>query len=244
MFITLYTLYLKFYMKILAADLPEYFPGPPFFMKMVLADKFVIANDFQFSTRSNINRAKIKTADGVQWLTVPVFSKGKGSQIIKDVRTVTDSLWQHKQWRTIQSSYKYAPYFDYYADILKEMYKQKWEFLLNLNVHTIEFIQKTLRIDKSLNFSSEVNSKQKGTENIINIVKFFQCDHYLIFEQELKYVDQKKLENESIQLIVKKYTEQKYFQQFSPFTSDLSVLDLILNTGPESIKILKTAITG
>ena len=102
--------------------------------------------------------------------------------------------------------------------------------------------QKVLRIDKPLNFSSEVNSKQKGVENIINIVNFYQCDHYLIFEHETRYIDIEKLKKSGIHPIIKSYTYPNYMQQFEPFEPNMSTLDIILNIGTEARRIIESGI--
>ena len=71
---------------ILGAHQPNYLPWIGFFHKIAQSDKFVLAENVQFSTQSYINRTRIKSADGAaHWLTVPVHS-GDGNLLIKDIR--------------------------------------------------------------------------------------------------------------------------------------------------------------
>ncbi len=229
-------------MKILAAPQPEYFPGLTFFLKMMLADKFVIADDLQYSRHSLVNRAKIKTSSGSQWLSVSVFTKGKGNQKIKEIQIVSEIHWQRKHWRSIKSNYKYAPYFEYYESFLEQVFHEDWESLLKLNIFIIEFLKRQLTIETVLSFSSSVNSIKKGTENIINIVKYYKCAHYLIFDYELQFIDQILMHEAEIKLIVKKFKYPHYRQQFEPFEKNLSTLDVLLNTGRDSRKIIESGL--
>ena len=225
-------------MKILAASTPDYFPKSDFFLKMELADKFVIADDFQFSTNSTVNRTRIKTESGWQWITVPVFSTGKLKQKINDVKIVTGHTWQRKHFRIIKSNYKYSPYYDYFEPYIEQIYCQSWDSLFELNQFIIELLMKIIQINSPVYFSSDIKSDKKGTDNIIEIVRYFECDHYLIIQDEIKYIDEKKLNESGIKLIIKNYIESKYFQQFKPFDSGLSVLDLLLNKGNEAKSII------
>ncbi len=225
-------------MKLLAAHPPEYFPGIPFFLKMILADKFVIADDLQFSTRSSVNRTKIRTSDGWQWLTVPVLSKGKLLQRINDVQILPDTPWQRKHLRTIQANYKYASFYEHYSIILEQILEKRWKSLLELNNETINILKSQLKIDTPIFYSSNIDFPKKGSEKIIQIVKYYNCDHYLITEEELCFVDNKLLYDNGINLIVKKLDFPNYYQQFEPFEKNMSVLDLLLNAGIESRKII------
>ncbi|MFQ5865210.1 MAG: WbqC family protein, partial [bacterium] len=128
---------------ILAANQPTYLPLLDFFTKMHFADVFVLADDIQYTKHSFINRTKIKTALGVQWLTVPVSTKGRMGQLINQVQIDTVQNWRQKQWKTLLVNYKYAAYFEKYADFFEDLFKKPWTRLLELNLEIIEFIKKS-----------------------------------------------------------------------------------------------------
>ena len=60
---------------IVAVHQPQYLPWLGYFDKIDKADVFVLLDTVQFKKNEWQNRNKIKTAQGWQWLTVPVMYK-------------------------------------------------------------------------------------------------------------------------------------------------------------------------
>ena len=92
---------------IVAAHQPQYLPWLGYFDKIDKADVFVLLDTVQFKKNEWQNRNKIKTAQGWQWLTVPVMFKHP--QRINEVPINKTVRWQHKQRQAILSNYKKAP---------------------------------------------------------------------------------------------------------------------------------------
>ena len=65
---------------------PTFLPWSGYFGLMQSVDMFVFLDSVQFDRRSWQQRNRIKTSSGPKWLTVPVRSKGKRSQLISDVK--------------------------------------------------------------------------------------------------------------------------------------------------------------
>src|SRR5690349_5579602 len=63
------------------------------------------------------NRCSINTTTGRQDLIVPLTGK-HGKTLIKDIQIDYTQKWLNNHWRTIQSAYGKAPFFEYYADDL------------------------------------------------------------------------------------------------------------------------------
>src|ERR1700736_4809384 len=92
---------------------PSYIPWRGFFDLVHRADVFVFYDDVQYDKHGWRNRNRIKTANGPQWLTIPVSKKGNVTDhlLINDMRVCWDTLWNAKHWASIQQSYRKAPYF-------------------------------------------------------------------------------------------------------------------------------------
>nr|MBU9918948.1 WbqC family protein [Fusobacteriaceae bacterium] len=99
----------------------NYIPWKGYFDLINMVDEFILYDDMQYTRRDWRNRNKIKTPQGLQWLTIPVEIKGKFFQKIKDTR-ITDKKWNIKHWRTISQNYSKAKYFKDYKDIFEELY--------------------------------------------------------------------------------------------------------------------------
>jgi hypothetical protein len=223
---------------ILAAHQPSYLPLPTLFLKMHLADVFVLADDIQYSKHNFINRTKIKTAQGVQWLTVPVRTKGRAGQLINEVEIDTFQDWNQKHWKTLLVNYKYAAYFERYADFFESCYKKPWTRLLELNLEIIEFIVRCLNISTRIHLSSELNARGKGTQRLISILDRLGCESYLSDKNGEKYLDKQAFKESGLKLTFLPSKYPIYHQQFGGFEPALSIVDLLFNEGDNSRKIL------
>jgi hypothetical protein len=210
---------------IVAAHQPNYMPWTGYFYKMMLCDRFIFADDLQYTTQSYINRVRIKTAHGEKWLTVPVLSRGKGRLKIKEIRIAQSENWQHKHWRTLYLNYKHAPFFDRYAGYFEKLYQRKWTYLVDLNMEILSFIMKTLDITCSVARSSEYSVPASqingGTE-------------YISGESGRIYLDETDFKKKGISLNYTHFKTTRYRQQFDGFLPNLSIIDLLLNEGPAS----------
>ncbi|HRI29579.1 MAG TPA: WbqC family protein, partial [Chitinophagales bacterium] len=78
-------------MKVLITQ-PNYIPWRGYFYAINLADVFVVYDDVQYTRRDWRNRNLIKTPIGLQWLTIPVQTKGKYLQKINET-AIADPRW-------------------------------------------------------------------------------------------------------------------------------------------------------
>jgi hypothetical protein len=83
-----------------------YVPWKGFFDLIGQCDEYVIFDSVQYVKRHWHNRNRIKTANGVEWLTIPVVSKGRFEQPIDEV--AIEKPWAEKHWRALELAYKHA----------------------------------------------------------------------------------------------------------------------------------------
>ena len=102
---------------------------------------------------SSRNRCLIAGSNGVQRLSIPL-EKGKHQQTpIRSVRIAYHDNWPLVHWRSIQSAYGNAPFFEYYADELNAIYTSKPEFLFDFNVALLTFVLKKAKWQRNILFS-------------------------------------------------------------------------------------------
>jgi hypothetical protein len=112
---------------------PGYFRSLGFFAKMASSDIFCFADDLQYMRREWQNRQRFPRPGGVgvMWLTVPLLS-GSGFESIRSKRIANGEPghnWRFKHWKTIESAYARARYFDRYAPFLHNVYQRDWQTL-------------------------------------------------------------------------------------------------------------------
>lgn len=125
----------------------NYIPWKGFFDTLASSDIYVLYDDMQYTRRDWRNRNRIKTSNGLKWLTIPVEVKGKYHQKIKDTR-ISDPLWNEKHWDILHQNYRNAPCYNEVSDWLKPLYLNcKHQFLSEINYHFIREINDYLGIE-------------------------------------------------------------------------------------------------
>ena len=223
---------------IVAIHQPQYLPWLGYFHKILRADVFVLLDTVQFKKNEWQNRNRIKTAQGWQWLTVPVSYKYP--QLIGQVTITNKVKWQHKQRQAILSNYKKAGYYHYMDDLFDGIFSRTWELISELNISVVKGLAGVLGIDTPIYVASEVGEfPENPDERLIAIVKHFKGNTYLAGSGGRGYMELQKYEKHGIEVIFQDYRHPEYEQLFGDFEANMSVIDLILNHGDGSLDILR-----
>jgi len=163
---------------------PEHLPWLGFFCKMAQSDLFVVLDTVQYEKNYFQNRNRIRSnsaATGLTWITVPVLTRGRSHQSIKEVRIDNNNRrWGEKVWQSIRHNYVRAPYFEHYADFIRETYTNgAWDLLVDLNLHIIRHLKDELGIATPLVQASELKAKGSQTELLLAICQELGATRYL-----------------------------------------------------------------
>jgi hypothetical protein len=226
---------------ILSAHQPQYLPYLGYFDKVARADVFVLLDQPQFEKEDWQNRNRIKAAQGPQWLTVPVLTKGQSTQSIKHVGINPREDWRRKHWMSLELNYKKAPFWEPYAARLKGVYERPWDSLCELNLELYRLLAALLDVQTSVKIESGLDCPGTGTERLIQLCRSCGADTYLSGAGGKGYMDEALFEQAGIRLLYQHYEHPVYRQQHMKqgFVPYLSVLDLLLNEGPASLTILR-----
>ena len=214
---------------ILAGDQPDYLPYIGFFHKMLNCDKYMIVDHVQYSKKSFQNRNQIRGNNGPILLTVPVFTKEKFEQPIRDVMINNQVNWQKKHFRSITLSYQNAPYYNDFKDFFENIYSKKWERLVELNEFIIRYIAKILEVNLEIEKSSNFNFNGKKTDLLVEMCKKTETEIYLSGEGGRAYVDNEKFKNNNLKNYFTNFKHPVYKQLSEPFIPLMSTIDLLLN---------------
>ena len=220
--------------KRLAILQSNYIPWKGYFDLIASVDEFIIFDDAQYTKNDWRNRNRIKTPQGVQWLTIPVETKGKLSQRIREAE-VKDDLWREKHLRTLLQNYSRAPYFSDYKTWLEQLYSSCDSRLLSkINYHFLTAICDELQITTKLTWSSDYHLGEGKTERLVSLCRQAGATTYLSGPSARDYLDATLFEQAGVELCFKEYLYPEYPQLYPPFEHAVTVLDAILNTGPEA----------
>lgn len=229
--------------KTLAILQSNYIPWKGYFDIVNTVDEFILFDDVQYTKNDWRNRNKIKTPHGLLWLTIPVATTGKFMQKIKDV-VVQNPIWVEKHWKSIVQNYSKAAYFKTHRDFFQELYLQCHErFLSQINYRFLTAICNFLGIKTKISWSMEYELLSEKTERLVHLCKQAGATRYLTGPSAKAYLREDMFKSAGIEITYMDYSGYpQYPQLFAPFEHGVSIIDLILNTGAQASKYMKTKI--
>ena len=165
------------------------------------------------------NRCMVAGSNGVVGLSVPL-EKGRGQrELMKDVRISYSDNWQVQHWRTIESCYSRAPFFEFYRDGVGQLLGQKETYLLDLNMAIMSWLKKVLKMPGKI---ARTGSYQKTyPEGVTDRRNTILPKNYLQEENCPRYT--------------------QVFEDRIGFQPNLCILDLLFCCGPQTRGLLETA---
>ncbi|MBL7074874.1 WbqC family protein [candidate division KSB1 bacterium] len=220
-----------------AAHQPNYLPWLGFFDKLDRADTFVLLDTVQYRKNDWINRNRIKTVQGWQWLTVPVSYRFP--QRIHEVG-ISPGVWSKKHLQALRSNYGKSRSFNEYFPFFQRVFAQRWERLVKLNVFIIKELAGTLGIKTKIRIASGLKTvRDDPNDRLIDLCRQMGADEYLAGAGGKEYMDLKKFKQAGVRVYFQDYCPPVYSQLFGGFEANLSVVDLLFNQGDESLAIIR-----
>lgn len=218
---------------IVAVHQPQYLPWPGFFEKLSQADEFIFLDVVQYEPREWQNRNRIRTHQGVNWLTVPVHAHGRPK--IKDVTIDSDRPWRDRHIKTLEASYKRSPYYKDVMKWLEPLLLREWEKLADLNIAVARAIADALGVVAPTSLASELGELPEAPDaRIISICKKFNADVYLSGAGGKNYMDLGEYDKCGIEVRFMDYSPPVYPQVHGETISGLSAIDLLFQAGPQA----------
>jgi hypothetical protein len=217
----------------------NYIPWKGYFDMIGLVDEFIIYDEVQFTKNDWRNRNKIKTINGTQWITIPVYHKTL-HQTISETE-ISDKKWGYKHWNTLTTNYSKAPYFKMYAPVLEEFYKtHQTPFLSKINSALIKMVCQWLTIKTVINDSTKYTLEGNPTEKLVNLCLQTGAKYYLSGPAAKNYLNENLFAEAGLNVEWMNYNGYpEYSQAYPPFDHAVSILDLLFNMGPDSIRYMK-----
>jgi hypothetical protein len=218
----------------------NYIPWKGYFDIISAVDEFILFDDMQYTRRDWRNRNKIKTSQGLQWLTVPVEVKGKYHQSIRETLAV-GKQWRDVHWKALKLNYSRSAHFFEISAWLEPLYMDSEEVSLSkMNRSFLEAICKYLGISTRITNSWDYTVVGGKTERLISLCKQSGAKEYISGPAARSYIEPKLFEESQIALSWFDYSSyREYPQQWGAFVHGVTILDLLFNCGPQSAQFMK-----
>ncbi len=226
---------------ILSAHQVNFLPYLGFFDKMVKSTVFVLLDDVQFVHTGDLawmNRNKIRTKDGWQYITVPVFVKGRHGQLLSEVQINDEHNWKRKMLGAFKQNYLKAPFFKTIYDKIEEGINKNFQKLIDLNIYFLDFIINYLHISTKIVLSSGLHIKSTKTQRLVDLCKMFRATKYISGIHGKEYLEMELFKQEGIEVIFQEFKAIEYKQQFDGFIPYLSIIDAMFNLGQDSTGLI------
>lgn len=206
--------------------------------RVLFSDVVVWADTFVFNKQTTMNRMRIKTVTGKEWLTVPVSQRGKTRQLLS-VEIDNDHHWRHNHSKSLQVNYMNSPYYNFLQPELDATIQKDWVYLVSLTCSTLDFLCEKMRIPVRLVKGSECPEVADRSQRVCEWLKTTGCRDYLVNKTQLHLIDLEHIHRRGFTVSAFQFSPAIYPQVFDGFYPDLSGLDLLFNTGEQSRSVLK-----
>ena len=195
----------------------------------------IILDHVQFEKNSYINRNKIRTSNGWQWLSVPV--KNPTNTPIDQVE-INSQYWRKKHLKSIEHNYSKSPFFDLYYPTLEKLYDEEYHLLDDFIDSTFIIASLWLRLMTPVIYSSELRPQHTKSELVLELCKMVDADEYLSGPQGRGYLNELSFKKAGIKITYHDYNHPIYKQMHPGFVPNMCILDLLFNYGDESRRML------
>lgn len=197
----------------------HYLPCIAYFSALSSCKEIVVEKYEHYQKQSFRNRCYIKGPHQREMLIIPV-THSHGKTPVTEVHIDYNQKWLNNHWRTIQTAYGNAPFFEYYAPDLHDVLYGRHRTLYDLNFAVVTMCLNWLNrkpvIRETERYQKEVPTGIIDLRDAINPKKEDGCNRF--------------------------YKSTEYPQVFgSMFVPNLSLIDLVFNQGPGAEEIVKAS---
>lgn len=193
----------------------HYLPSLEYMTILLQNPSLLFEVEENFPKQTYRNRCLILGANGVERLSVPIVHLSGEKTKTKDTKIDYSQNWIKQHQGAIRAAYGNAPYYEYFEPYLSQIFAKKRFFLVDLNIDLLSFVYRIL----------DVSFVYKNT------------NEFGVFEGLSEY-DQISAKKDWQERSI--YQNRSYRQCFGQeFVPNLSILDLLMNHGKESLNFLK-----
>lgn len=208
---------------------PYFFPYIGYWQLINAVDKYVICDDVNYIKSGWINRNNVLINGEARLFTLQIH-KASQNRLINETDILDNSRDNNKLLKTIEHSYKRAPFFGDVFPLIKDVLNQEEKNLAKFLKFSIGQVCGYLSIDTKMMVSSHIkkNNRLKSQKKIIEICKILGAGEYINAMGGQALYSYEDFSMHGIQLKFLKTGEIKYSQFNDKFVPNLSIIDIMM----------------
>lgn len=222
----------------LAVMQPYFLPYIGYFQLISAVDKLVLLDDVNFINGGWVNRNRIAINGEPRWLTLPL-ARASQNRLINEIEIVDDPGWRRKTIRSVELSYRSAPFaphvLPFFSDMLKDARGSLSAFLFRQLRRVADYIG----IDARIEPSSTIYPKngRSGQERILDICAREKATVYVNLPGGRNLYDADLFASAGIELLFLEPNLQSLALRHSGHEGpSLSILDLLMFNSAATIR--------
>jgi hypothetical protein len=217
----------------------NYVPWRGYFDFIDDVDAFIVFDDVQYTDRDWRNRNRLKTPRGLEWISVSLRHTGR-HQLVQDVPIDWDVNWTERHLNVLRENYRTAPFYAKVSEEFGSILAHRHVRLSELNRALMSWAAARCGVTTRLIDAASLPGRGRKSERLISLVQAVGGSTYLSGPSAETYLDLAAFERAGIAVEYKSYDYEPYPQLWGPFEGAVSVLDLLMNTGPDARLFLKS----
>lgn len=215
---------------------PYIFPYIGYFQLINRVDKFIVYDDVAYINKGWINRNNILINGKASMFTLPLINASQ-NRLIREIETDNLEAWSRKFLKTIEQSYKKAPFYQETLAMLTQVFQSDPANIAELCTESLKATCQYLGINTEIVDSSVIYKNQhlKAQERILDICLQENADHYINPIGGMAIYDKQLFADNKILLNFIKSKPVKYKQFNNEFVPWLSMIDLLMFCSVEAI---------
>lgn len=217
---------------------PTFLPWQGYFELIYKSEVFIFLDDFQFSVQSYQQRNRLFVNKGqVGWYSVPV-KKSESFKSPINQTIINESIpWRKKMWKRIEQNYGKATHYTEISPLIKNWLFTQETSLAAQNISFIKLICRLLNFEREFCFSSQRPSSLRRSRRVLELIQWCKADRYFSAKGSFGYMlEDDVFPVEGVEVLFQDFHPRPYEQIGSKdhFELNLSVLDALMNIGPEA----------
>ena len=218
---------------------PCFVPWLGYFEQMEIGDIFVYLDDVQYTKKDWRNNNQLKSPHGIKPIHVPV-SNASRNILINQALISYNNKWEDDLINKITEWYKKAHFFEEIISFIQPVIYGKYEKLVDLNCSLNDAICSYIGINTPIYYASDI--PKKTSDKNLRIIEI--CSHFagvdLLYDGKSaqRFIEIEFFKQHGITVIFQDYTQTPYEQLWGNFVPYMSVIDVMMNCGKDSLEII------